>query len=561
MWITVLLDYSITGLPEFVADISACTDIQKQYVLPNGYVYEYTSIFVPTAANQLQLATDQDGVIYNGIGYRDGARIRAVLEISECDYAFVTGFIPVKKGDIIYFGGNCFWPESEYAGAMNIVFYNAGKRTVSQVSMSNSADGFFNILETNEQGYVTAMEVNGTDVPDTLAYIRFTLLGVGEKQIISVNETLDIGYEEFAWMPGALYVPSSWHEEIANTVETVNSMDVLDSSTAIRFLLASDIHLDPDSTTSYTSNMGKVCAEVMRACQIPFFATAGDNCTQSSGFKPSDFARNMQQVLEQLLPIPRNNILLAVGNHDGATGQREYNGETVYYRYQLSNEERSAVFFNWQRETNQYKRFDEDGTYFYLDDAATKTRYIILNSFWSQWEGEEDGFVPDIQHGFMQTPIFGPKQMEWFASEALDMPPGYGAVIITHNAPVSKDFEIFKGIVDAYSGKTYYEGTYVGAEEWQTTDITVNYKYADGEIIAVFQGHNHKDGQFDYYQQVPCIEITTAGAYWAVKDEDVEKRVKGTSTEFAVDVVVIDRASRTIYLTRLGAGSDKVITY
>jgi hypothetical protein len=253
--------------------------------------------------------------------------------------------------------------------------------------------------------------------------------------------------------------------------------------------------------------------------------------------------------------------LLTVGNHDGATGQREYNGEIAYYRYQLNNEERSVVFFDWQRTTNQHKSFDSDGTYFYLDDANTKTRYILLNSFWSKWEGDEDGFVPDIQHGFMQTPIFGPQQLEWFAAEALDMPAGYGAVIITHNASTAKDFSVFKGIVDAYSGRTTYEGSYEGEELWQSTDIAVNYRYVEGEILAVFQGHNHADGQFDYFQSVPCIEITTAGAYWAVRDENAEGRVKGTSTEFAVDVVVIDRDSRTIYLTRLGVGEDKVITY
>lgn len=558
---TPYVDYAIMGIPEFVEDVGACTDPEKQYVLPDGYIYAHKPVFVPYATNQLLLATDIDGSVYNGVGYKNGARIRSVLEIGECDYGFVTGFIPVKPGDIVYFSGNCFRPESEYAGAMNIAFYDESKQAVTYVPLSNATKSFFEVLETNEDGYVSSLKINEAAVPASLAYIRFSLLGAGENQVISVNESLEDGYQKFVWTPTERYLSSSWYEEIMATVKTANGLELTNPDTAISFLFASDIHLDPDSTTSYTENLGKVCAEVMRACHIPFFATGGDNCTQSSGFKTSDFERNMEQVLSQLLPIPRKNILLSVGNHDGATGSRDYNGEIVHYRHQLNNEERSAVFFDWQRESNPYKHFDSDGTYYYLDNTAQKTRYIVLNSFWSQWEGEADGFVPDIQHGFMQTPIFGPKQLAWFAAEALDMPPGYGAVVIAHNAQTSKDFEVFKGIVDAYSSKTTYEGAYVGERTWQSTDIAVNYKYADGEIIAVFQGHNHKDSRVNLFQSVPCIEITTAGAFWAVKDEDAEKRVKGTSSEFAVDVVVIDRDSRTIYLIRLGAGEDRVIQY
>ena len=123
------------------------------------------------------------------------------------------------------------------------------------------------------------------------------------------------------------------------------------------------------------------------------------------------------------------------------------------------------------------------------------------------------------------------------------------------------DFEIFKGIVEAFNNRTVYSGNYIGEEDWQTTKISVDYENAYGEIIAFFQGHNHTDATYDYFDGIPCINITTAGAYWAVRDEDAEERVKGTSSEFSVDVVVIDRENRKIYLTRLGAGKDRVFDY
>ena len=44
---------------------------------------------------------------------------------------------------------------------------------------------------------------------------------------------------------------------------------------------------------------------------------------------------------------------------------------------------------------------------------------------------------------------------------------------------------------------------YNGVYDWQSTDITVNYKKAYGEIIAVFQGHRHTDAEWEYFKNVP----------------------------------------------------------
>jgi hypothetical protein len=555
------MDYALHGLPEFVDNLAQCTDTEKQYVLPNGYLYHYGQLFVPYATNQLHLATDENGELFLGCGYQDNVRLRSVLEIEETDYSFVTGFIPIRWGDVIYLSGDCFHTEYANANLLNTALYDAAQNPVVRTTMKEAAGSFFEILETNEDGYVTSMRVNGEQVPQNLAYIRLTLLGSGAQQVISVNQSLEEGEEVPSWVQSEKYISAAWCKEIAATAETVNNLALTNPDTAIRFLFATDIHLDPDPTVSYTTDLGKVCAEVMDRCGISFLATGGDNSAQSSEYMPTVFAQNMQDLLEQLAPISPKNILLSVGNHDGATGACEENGETVYYRYQLNNEQRSAVFFDWQRETNVNKKFDSDGTYYYLDDPASKTRYIILNSFWSQWEGEENGFVPDIEHSFFHSQMFGPQQLRWFAEKALDMPVDYGAVIITHYAPTAKDFEVFRGIVDAFSNHTSYRGSYAGQECWQSTEIAVNYKYADGEIIAVFQGHNHEDALGDFFQNVPCINVTTTGAFWAARGETALERVKGTASEFAVDVVVIDRESRMIYLTRLGSGEDRTIPY
>ncbi len=555
------IDYSIKGLPIFVDNISQCKDKNKKYVLPDGYVYERKSFPNYSGTDKLKNSIDTDGTVFNNCGYMNNTRIRSNREFMESENTFVTGLIPVKKGDTVHFIGKAFSPKHKNAASLNIVFYDSDKRVLAQTAMSAATEDFFKVAEKSDDGYIAAMKVAGNKKIQNLAYIRFTLIGSGETCAVGINKKPVVSGKKYIWTRTEEYVSDGWYSEIKDTVEKVNSIAEPQDSPLIKFMFAADIHVNPDGKGSYTDNLGKYSAEIMNNCGISFFVTGGDNCTQSSGFKITDFEKNMKTLLSQLSPIPQKNILLSVGNHDGATGSKEYDGETVAYTAQLNNKQRSSIFFDWQRKSNENKHFSTDGTYYYIDDPSAKNRYIILNSFWSKWEGDKEGFVTDLEHSFAHTPIFGPEQLKWFAEEALDMPSDYSAVIISHFAADAKDFKVFKGIVEAFNNHTVYKGYYKGSEDWQSTKIAVNYQGAYGEIIAVFQGHKHSDGQYDDFEGIPSITTTTAGAYWAVRDEGAADRTEGTTSEFAVDAVVIDRYNRKIYMNRLGDGEDRVIYY
>ena len=555
------VDYGLADCPRFVDSIEDCTSEFRKYVLPDGMLYEYLTEKVYSAVNQIPLSVDENGKVYNDVGYLDNARIRSTLEIVEAENSFVTGFIPVKTGDIIYFLSNCFDPDHAEAGSFNIGFYDINKQAISQVAMLTSCEQFFSVISESEDGYVTSMQINDIGRLEKLAFVRFTLIGSGYGHQLSLNEDFLDYVEESRWSPTSAYVTTDWYDEVKVTSSAVNSIKLQDDS-VIRFLFSSDIHLEPGAgSESYTQNIGKVSAAVMQMCDIPFFVNAGDSCTQSSWFMPSDFKANMEEVLLQMEPVPQQNMLFTVGNHDGATGQKEVDGETLHYRFQLDNQERSSVFFDWQKNSNEQKVFGEDGSYYYLDDPDTKTRYIALNSFWAPWEGDSEGFVTDIEHSFFHNPRFGEEQLLWLANEALNLPSGYAAVINTHNVFAALDYEFFKGIVDAFENKTSFSGSYVGDEQWQSVAIDVDFKKSKGELIAVFQGHEHKDIVYHDKLEIPVITITTAGAARDVRDIDALERVKDSASETAVDVVSIDRNERKIYMTRLGAGEDRVIDY
>ncbi len=549
--------YAIENIPEFVPTEDKFLDTAKKYVLPDGYLYEYAAEMKADFTNYADIASED---------WEENSRVKSDGSITPAENLYVTNFIPCVFGDIIRVKNADAVYNYDYTGSVNWCFYDSEKNIIAP--MSPYGDTSEKIIW-NEKGEIETAEVgyiHGEEYAE-LGYIRITLhLCEGfspEDVIITVNE--EIAYSvsgDFAWKKTEQYVPEDWYSEINDASQRVK--EVYRSETGmISFLLSSDIHLDPEfSGNGYIDNIGKVSAEVMRRCGIPFFVSLGDISTQSTGYDISVFDDCMEQILEVLSPIPQRNLLITVGNHDGATGKMETGGDPIYYMHQLNNEQRSRIFFDWQRKSNPEKQFSADGTYYFIDDENTKTRYIMLNSFWSEWEGDpETGYVTDIQHAFMQTPIYGQEQLSWFANEALDMPKGYHAVIGTHHASSPKDYEMLKNIIEAYVNKDKYSGSYNGEQEWQSSSIEVNYSSAKGEIIAIFQGHNHLDAVDMETFAVPCINITTAGAYFDVRDENPPERTSGSATETAIDVVTIDTDERVIYLTRIGAGRDRRIDY
>ena len=95
---------------------------------------------MPYATNQLPLATDQNGELFLGCGYQGNVRLRSVLELEETDYSFITGFIPVRYGDVIYFSGNCFRTDYDDAKLLNTAIYDTGKYLLGRTTMAEYAE-------------------------------------------------------------------------------------------------------------------------------------------------------------------------------------------------------------------------------------------------------------------------------------------------------------------------------------------------------------------------------------------------------------------------------------
>ncbi len=551
------------NLPVFVESKDDFVDPAKQYVLPDGTLWKTDKVTVVSKdiTNHIDSSVNEQG---ETVGLIKGQRYGSGDVIKACEGACATGFVAVADGDVVRFKGIQFRSESVdqvAPGAIYMRFYDASFQpidggTFSALTIKEDLPLVATNIVYDKEGDVESFVIKaGANV----AYFRMSFIPEeAQAPYISINQEFTYG-EGDGWIKAEDYLTKSWYDEVVKTIADVQAIKTNSSGNLVQFLFNSDIHLSADNVNEpYLKDIGKVSAGVMQACNIAFFMNTGDTTTQSSGFTLADMQPNLTAALKLLEPIPQSNILVTVGNHDGATGSQVVDGETVYYCYQLNNKQRAETYFGWQQQDSE-RHFSQDGTYFYVDDPETLTRFIMVNSFWELYEGDENGLARGRQNSFFHNPIFGQAQFDWLVDEALNVPEGYSVIVGTHNATASRDSELFKGIIDAYANKTTYSGFYEGVGEWQSSSVSADFSQSKGELIAIFQGHNHKDDIDTTTFAVPCITITTAGT--DVRDENKEERVYNTASATAVDVVTIDKETRTIYLHRLGVGKDRQVTY
>ena len=330
------------------------------------------------------------------------------------------------------------------------------------------------------------------------------------------------------------------------------------------FVFAADMHIESKNLPNYqfSQNIGKIAARVMDECDIPFMIVAGDNNSGAAVISetPEYIYADVELQDKILKPVGIERVLKLLGNHDGTWGQTTTGGSTVYYDRSVSMEERFNLFMAPQG-IDSRRVWGDNGTYFYIDYPQRKTRFICLNSHDIEYNVGDDYYSTDTPaKNPMKEYRYSTEQLEWLA-DVLDSSDGMNIIISTHVPPTTissinncnvEGDDIFRGIISAYCNKSTYS----------SGDISVNYASASGTVVGIFSGHKH----FDYTDNstLPCpIIITTTAGNAPQEDPDGNKAVRtyGTVNETAFDVVTVDTSGKTIYFTRIGNGSDRVVSY
>ena len=138
---------AIPANPKYTDTVYDDTELKERVATIEGkdFVTETTQV-LPAYTNQIPLSTDASGAVLNGVGYERGTLDTngAVVD----DPAFVSGFIPVKKGDIIRIKD----PSSaDFSTDLVFAMYKSDKATGSNIGryihtmQSNAAYGSISI--------------------------------------------------------------------------------------------------------------------------------------------------------------------------------------------------------------------------------------------------------------------------------------------------------------------------------------------------------------------------------------------------------------------------------
>ena len=308
--------------------------------------------------------------------------------------------------------------------------------------------------------------------------------------------------------PNAYYFNNNY---LPSKIDTINQ---LIKSTAVNgdsFIFITDQHLEYENkvTPVIPRNAGQSTALIKYIndnTAVNKMFVGGDVILGNGPITAEEYADLLKQSFN-------GDIHYAMGNHDYALDTSMPKSEAdLYYLYDI----------NKSNQVGNPKRH-----YYYVDNQQQKMRYIVLNGF-METDNTTDNTATDID-----------EQNQWLKDVALQVEGGWGIVIFAHQF-YARDWRpepITAGV----------------AASMLPIQTTLDEYEGNGEIIAVIHGHIHQDMINHTPSGIPVI-CTTCDKYVSnIEGELLIERTKGTITEQAFDVVVIDRKARKIHCVRIGA--------
>ena len=369
------------------------------------------------------------------------------------------------------------------------------------------------------------------------------------------EEFIEKGYVYFGYISPELSSHDTYPDYIREDAEAcVEKVQKVQNRNSVTFGFMTDIHY----SHTYNHNIRASRAvnayrDISKKVGCDRLILGGDYSNE--GFRPYKI-RGYRELRAHLAEF---NYLPANGNHeDNSIWDACIQNEEVTNR--LTRDELYNLFYNHLPSVGAV--FDEENPalYYYFDDKAKNVRYIFVD-------------VCDFPQKYFKTwnmhLSMSQKQIDWFVNKALKVEKGTDIVVVGHTAVFpdklseatdtdDRRIRYINDILDAYKNgekinKTYGEGDF---EVKVDADFTTSDR---GNIIAYFAGHHHADIIQHSKAGIPYIYIANFIMY--NEAGHVLERVDGEKTELLFDIVTIDRDSKTIYLTRVGAGEDRVVKY
>lgn len=374
---------------------------------------------------------------------------------------------------------------------------------------------------------------------------------------------LKCGYEDHGYVSPELSSSDTYPEyieqEVKRCVKEIQSHQGYDTLT---FAFITDIHYALSYNHSIRlKRMLNAYKEIQKRVHIDKLILGGDYTNEGCKEYKYDCFRKLRAEFSGIDYFPIN------GNHDdGSIWDRDYIKQKNAVNH-LTHEDLYRVFYNHLPSKGAMFDKNNAGLYYYLDDEINKVRYICIDSCDIPYMHKEDG---SLRYAAQHLFTVSQKQYEWLINEALVFnEDSWSVIFISHSVALPTEnkenlgdirvrMSLLKELIEAYK-----KGGQCSLK-WEERDLGVNIDadfshYKRAEVICCMVGDYHIDAVV--YDNGNTPYVLTANAVTYCTPEHELQRCDGDKTELLFDIVTVNKKERKLYITRVGAGKDRVVEY
>ena len=304
-------------------------------------------------------------------------------------------------------------------------------------------------------------------------------------------------------------LPSYWLDHLKTKEQTINTIDGTVGEDGCSFIFWTDMHWPANY-----GNSPALIRHILKHTGVRDVVCGGDIL----GGSYADVATAYSALCDfrNIISARDFPMLTLRGNHDLTPDGSMYLSDNQFYGAMLKPYERYATLIR--------------KTYYYRDDETLKLRYYYLDS------------------RAVSSDSLDADQLTWLGESLTEIPSDWQIIVFVHAVHTPA----------ASSSSATLEPSYP-AYQIATVFGTADKK---SQLIAMIGGHTHRDEITTNYGCLLISVTTDAGGTTASDwDANYPTRTPGTVTEQAFDVFHINIQDKTIYMTRIGAGEDRYLTY
>lgn len=326
------------------------------------------------------------------------------------------------------------------------------------------------------------------------------------------------------------HIPSYYQQYVDTKIDTINNLQK--GFDKFSFTFITDIHIQHNAKHCFP-----LIKKINRQCAISDTLGCGDWATAwlSDAEGIEGLKKDFHELKDLFDGIP---LIKSIGNHDWAYGGSNQwnitNGDAYnsYYRDCACNN----------------ISFGGNGTYFYKDDLINKVRYISINVM--DYEGST---TPDNANNKEFIFRVSEDQKNWLKREALNMPSDeWCCVIFSHLLPWTSTEFPFTNM-----GTLVENGGELETLCNQFISKSGDFSDYKGTLICWVGGHEHNDA----IVKNGNLNMVCVNGDCIIQAKNAPTRTLNTITEQAFDVFTIDKTTKSVHITRIGAGTDRTFNY